>query len=57
MTDKERVLDVVRELPDDATIADAIEQLCFLEKLSEGLRQSDRGDVVPHDQIRKQFVK
>ena len=35
---KDRVLEAVRELPDDATVEDAMERLYFLTKVEEGLR-------------------
>ena len=47
-TVKQKILQVVERLPDTATLEDAIEQLCFLAKVEEGLRQSDAGETVPH---------
>lgn len=54
-SDKQLALEALRNLPEDATLEDAIERLCFLAKIEEGLRQSDAGDVVPHEVIQKQF--
>ena len=39
-----------------ATIEDAIERLCFIAKIEEGLRQSDAGRLVSHDEVKKQFL-
>jgi predicted transcriptional regulator len=47
-TVKQKILQVVEHLPDTATLEDAIERLCFLAKIEEGLRQSDAGETVPH---------
>ena len=47
-TVKQKILQVVERLPDTATLEDAIERLCFLAKVEEGLRQSDAGQTVPH---------
>ncbi len=47
-TVKQKILQVVERLPDTATLEDAIERLCFLAKVEEGLRQSDAGETVPH---------
>ena len=47
-TVKQKILQVVERLPDTATLEDAIERLCFLAKVEEGLRQSDTGETVPH---------
>ena len=47
-TVKQKILQVVKRLPDTATPDDAIERLCFLAKVEEGLRQSDARETVPH---------
>ncbi len=47
-TVKQKILRAVEQLPDTATLEDAIERLCFLAKVEEGLRQSDAGETVPH---------
>jgi predicted transcriptional regulator len=55
-TEKERAIEALRTLPDDATIEDAIERLCFIAKIEEGLHQSEAGRVVPHGEVKKQFL-
>jgi len=55
-TEKQRAIDAIRELPADASIEDAIERLCFIAKSEEGLRQSDAGQLVPHDEVKKRFA-
>lgn len=55
-TEKQRVIEALQTLPEDATIEDAIERLCFIAKVEEGLRQSEAGQVVPHEEVRKQFL-
>ncbi|MEZ4415962.1 MAG: hypothetical protein R3E10_09400 [Gemmatimonadota bacterium] len=35
---KERVLDAVRDLPEDATVQDTMERLYFLARVEEGVR-------------------
>jgi predicted transcriptional regulator len=52
---RERVLDAVRGLPDDATVEDAMERLYFLAKIEEGLRQAEAGETVSHDEARKRI--
>ena len=47
-TVKQKILQVVERRPDTATFEDAIERLCFLAKVEEGLDQSDAGETVPH---------
>ncbi len=55
-TDKQRALEAIQALPDGATIDDAIERLCFIAKIEEGLRQSRAGQVVSHDEVKRRFV-
>jgi predicted transcriptional regulator len=54
-TEKQRAIEALRALPEHATLEDAIERLCFIVKVEEGLRQSDVGQLVPHDEVKKQF--
>lgn len=56
-TDKQRAIEALRALPDTATIDEAIERLCFIAKVEEGLRQSRDGDVVSHDEVKKRFLR
>jgi predicted transcriptional regulator len=54
-TDKQRALGAIQALPDTATIDQAIERLCFIAKIEEGLRDSQDGRVVSHDEVKKRF--
>lgn len=53
---KERVLDAVRDLPDDATVEDAMERLYFLAKVEEGERQADAGQTVSHEDAKRRVL-
>lgn len=55
-TDKQRALEAIRSLPEGASIEDAIERLCFIAKIDEGLRQSNGRQLVSDDEIKKQFL-
>jgi predicted transcriptional regulator len=56
ITEKQRAIEALRALPEQATIEDAIERLCFIAKIEEGLRQSDARQLVSHDEVKKQFL-
>ncbi len=56
MTVKERVLDVVRDLPDDATIEDAIYRLHLLAKIDQGLAQGAAGDTLSQEEVRRRLA-
>jgi len=53
---KERVLDAVRELPDDATVEDAMERLYFLAKVEKGLQQAEAGKTVSHEEAKRRLL-
>ena len=54
-TEKQRAIDAIKTLPEQATIEDAIERLCFIAKIEEGLRQSDAEQLIPHDEVKRRF--
>jgi hypothetical protein len=43
MTTKEQMLQAIRELPDEATVEDAMERLYLLYKVERGIAQADAG--------------
>lgn len=53
---KDRVLEAVRDLPDDATVEDAMDRLYFLAKIEEGLRQADEGQTVSHEEAKRRIL-
>ena len=56
-TDKQRAIEALKTLPEQATIEDAIERLCFIAKIEAGLLQSEAGQLVSQDEIKKQFLR
>jgi len=52
---KQRVIDAVRKLPDDATVEDVMERLYFLAKINEGLRQAEADETVSSDEARRRI--
>lgn len=52
---RERMIEAIRELPEDASVDDAIERLVFLAKVEEGLTQLDRGEGIPHDEVKRRL--
>jgi predicted transcriptional regulator len=55
-TERDRAIQALQTLPEHATLDDAIERLCFIAKIEEGLRQSDARELVPHEEVKKQFL-
>lgn len=51
MTIKEKIQAVIDNLPSDASIHKAIEDLCLLAAVEEGLEQLDRGEGIPDEDV------
>lgn len=56
MTQKQMVLDAIRELPDAASVRDIADRLEFLAAIQTGLDQLDRGEGIPHAEVKKQLA-
>jgi predicted transcriptional regulator len=56
MTRKKLALKTVRELPDDCSIDEIADRIEFLAAVQKGLDQLDRGEGIPHDEIKKQLA-
>jgi predicted transcriptional regulator len=54
---KEEIVRIVQDLPEDATVEDAIEQLYFLAKIERGLEQSEAGNTSSHDEVKSRFLR
>ena len=53
---KSDIVRVIQDLPEDATVEDAMERLYFLAKVERGLEQSD-GETISHEEIKARFLK
>ena len=56
MTEKEIVLETIRALPDDCSLEDIAEPIEFMAAIRKGLDQLDRGEGIPHGEIKKQLA-
>jgi hypothetical protein len=51
---KKRILEAIEELPDDATVEQAMYKLYVLDKISKAL--ADNGKKTPHKEIKQQSL-
>jgi hypothetical protein len=56
MTEKEIVLETIRALPDDCSLEEIAERIEFMAAVQKGLDQLDRGEGIPHDEVKKQLA-
>ena len=56
MTQKELVLDAIGGLPDDASLNEIADRVDFLAAVQKGIDQLDRGEGVPHEELKRQLA-
>jgi len=56
MSNKEKILTVIRSLPDEVSIDEAIDRLYLLSKVERGLEQADAGEVTDHEEFMKELL-
>lgn len=57
MLTKDKVNKTIKNLPDSFTIDELIDQLIFIEKVEEGIKQSEEGKVVSNEEIKRMIDK
>ena len=56
VTQKKLVLDVINELPDETSLDEIAERVEFLAAIQKGIDQLDRGEGIPHDEVKRQLA-
>ena len=56
MSQKEIVLDVISELPDEVSLEQIAEKIEFLAAIQKGMDQLDRGEGIPHEEVKRQLA-
>lgn len=56
MTEKEIVLETIRALPNDCSLEEIAERIEFMAAVRKGLNQLNRGEGIPHDEVKKQLA-
>jgi len=56
MTEKEIVLETIKSLPDNCSLEEIAERIEFMAAVQKGLDQLDRGEGIPHDEVKKQLA-
>ncbi len=57
MLTKNKVEKSISNLPDSFTIDELIDQLIFIEKVEEGIHQSETGQVISNEDVKKMIDK
>ena len=57
MIEKEQAIKAIQDLPQNATIEDAMEKLCLLYKIDRGIKQADEGNKISQDEAKKKMER
>ena len=55
MTNKEIVQDLLRRMPEDASLQDIARELEFIAAVRQGLSELDNGDSIPIEQVEQEL--
>ena len=56
MTTKDKIIQTVQLLPDDASVEDAMDRLLLLAKVERGLAQANSGETLPHQAVKERMA-
>ena len=56
MTQKDIVLETVRQLPDNRSMDEIADRVEFMAAIQKGFDQLDRGEGIPHEEIKRQLA-
>lgn len=56
-TTKDGVIEMIRRMPPDTTLADIMYALYVRQAIEEGIRQLDAGQGIPHDEVVRRMAK
>ncbi len=56
VSQKKIVLDVISELPDEVSLEQIAEKIEFLAAIKKGMDQLDRGEGIPHEEVKRQLA-
>jgi predicted transcriptional regulator len=55
MTTKEKAINTIKRLPEDATWEDIQERIFFIAGVEKGFKEIDEGKGIPHEKIKKEL--
>jgi hypothetical protein len=57
MSTKQEIIDMIKSMPDNATVDDVMEKLYVRAKIESAIKQIDEGKGILHDQVKEKFKK
>ncbi|NLD91258.1 MAG: hypothetical protein GX639_01175 [Fibrobacter sp.] len=57
MSEKDLVIEMIRQLPDDSTVDDIFEELFFRMQVDKGIKELDSGKRVDHSAVKQRLSR
>ncbi|MGC8493846.1 MAG: hypothetical protein ACP5SH_19150 [Syntrophobacteraceae bacterium] len=57
ITTKEQIIELVKALPDNATMDDVLEEIYFKLQVDQGIAELDRGESISHEEVEGRLAK
>jgi predicted transcriptional regulator len=57
MSNKDTVIEAVRQLPDDVSFEEITERIAILAAIRKGEQAADAGRVTSHEEVKKKFAQ
>lgn len=54
---RDRVIETIKDLPNEFDLETVIEQLIFIDKVEKGLNQAVEGKTISHEEVKKRVSK
>jgi predicted transcriptional regulator len=54
---RERVIETIKDLPNEFDLETVIERLIFIDKVEKGLKQAEEGKTISHEEVKKRVSK
>jgi predicted transcriptional regulator len=55
VSNKEIVIEAIRQLPEQASFEEIVEEIAILAAIQKGERDADAGRMIPHDDVKKRL--
>ena len=57
MMKKQKILETIKDFPNEVNLNDLFEQLWVAEKIERGLEQIEKGETISHEKVVEHFKK
>jgi predicted transcriptional regulator len=54
---KNKIIETIKDFPEEVNLSDLFEQLIVAEKIDRGLEQIEKGEIVAHEDVVEYFRK